>query len=627
MFKYKAFISYSHQDESWANWLHDQLEGYQPPESLNVSGRLAPIFQDHEELAASRDLSKAIENALRSSECLIVICSPAAAASQWVRAEIERYIAIGRDEHIFCLIVDGIPNDPVEECLPEPLRTREPLAADVRGTGHARSNSVLRLIAGMLGVRFDDLRRRDSSIAVLPFRDLSPFGDKEYLSDGFAEELLNRLTRLRDLRVISRTSSFRFKGSGQSAAEIGQLLDATYVVEGSIRTMGNALRVTVQLIDSRTDATRWSMVYDRMLDELFALQDEIAADMADELHHTIRAQARARRSVNGDAYQLLLRARHLSRQFTKEALQRSNELLLQAIKLEPEYLDAWNALSSNYCSQAGEGFAPQSALEDSRAAVERVLAIEPNEPEALSTLGWLALRFDNDLPAAASVLQRALASGASNAGVLNSVAGLLTRIRRINEAIVIVKQMAALDPLNSHAFANLGVYNLLAGRYDEAIDAYRTALEVSPGFTGAYFAIGLALLQKGEPESALASMERESDEEFRTKGKAFAYFDLGDTTAFQAELDKLISTWGEYWPSEVSEAYAYAGMADEAFDWMLRDADDAQGAGWAESVLNPVYAKLHDDPRWHAFLTKCRLAPEQLARIPFELPENLLPYG
>lgn len=622
-FKYKAFISYSHQDEAWANWLHDQLEGYQPPEDLQLTGKLSPIFRDMEELAASRDLSRTIEAALEASENLIVICSPAAAASEWVRAEIERFVELGRDEHIFCLIVDGTPNDPAAECLPPPLRAREPLAVDARTVGHSRGNALLRLYAGLLGVDFNALRRREASIAVLPFRDLSPSGDKEYLSDGIAEELLNHLTQLRGLRVISRTSSFQFRASDLNASEIGQRLDATYIADGSIQTMGSALRVSVRLIDARTEANRWSKTYDRDLSDIFVLQDEIAADVAGELHQTVTHQAR--RTVSAEAYQLALRAKHLAKQFTKDALARSNELFLEAIALEPDYTDAWNCLSANYCTQVGEGFLPLTALQDARDGIEKVLAIDPNDVEALSGLAWLALRFDNDLPAAAEFLQRALDQAPNNIPVLNSAGGLLIRMRRPVDAIAVAKQVTKLDPLSSFAFANLGVYSLFAGRLEAAIAAYQTALEISPSFVGGHFAVGLALLLKGELDAAQASMEREPDDEFRTKGKAFVYFEQGDMKAFDRELTHLIECWGAMWPSEVAEVYAWAGMTDDAFEWIYKDAANDYGSGWAECVVNPVYRKLNDDPRWVPFLEKFGLAPFQLARIEFELPGPLGP--
>lgn len=622
-FKYKAFISYSHEDESWADWLHNQLEGYQPPADLNISTALSPIFQDKEELAASRGLSETIEAALLASEYLIVVCSPAAAASKWVQTEIEVFINQGRDDYIFCLIVDGAPNSFDEECLPGPLKHREPLAADVRGGGHARTNAVLRLIAGLLGVEFNDLRRREASIAVLPFRDLSPGGDQQYLSDGLAEELSSHLTQLRDLRVISRTSAFQFRGSDLTVAAIGEQLDATYVVEGSIQTMGNALRVRVQLIDVRTDATRWSSTYNRDLNDIFALQDEIASAVASELHRTVRNQGYVQDSVDGKAYELVLRARHLGKQFTQEALQKSNELLLQAVAIEPDYLEAWNGLAFNYTTQAGEGFEPDEVILEAKIAIAKVLAIDPHNTDALAGLGWLALRFDNDLPVAARYLQHALTRGSNTAHVLNSVGGLLVRLRRFDAAILVARYVTKLDPLNSFAHANLGVYSLFARRHDEAIAAYRTALEISPGFVGAHFAIGLALLEKGELPAALASMDQEPDDEYRCKGRAFAFCRQGEATAFQTELELLIATWGGEWPSEVAEVYAYAGMADEAFEWIDRDIDLSQGGGWAESVNNPVFGGIEKDARWQELLEKLKLAPKHLAGVDLILPEAL----
>ena len=622
-FKYKAFISYSHHDTSWADWLHGQLEGYQPPADLHISTALAPIFQDKEELAASPGLSETIEAALLASEYLIVVCSPAAVASTWVQTEIERFISLGRDNNIFCLIVDGVPNSVDEECLPGPLQHREPLAADVRAGGHTRSNAMLRLIAGLLGVEFNDLRRREASIAVLPFRDLSPETDQQYLSDGLAEELSSQLTQLRDLRVISRSSAFQFRDSAMAVAAIGEQLDATYVVEGSIQTMGNALRVSVALIDVRTDSTKWSSTYNRDLNDIFALQDEIASAVASELHRTVRNQGHVQTTVDGKAYELVLRAKHLAQQFTQEALQKSNELLLQAVALEPDYLEAWNGLVSNYTTQAGEGFASEDVVVEAKDVIAKVLAIDPHNTDALSGLGWLALRFDNDLPAAARYLQRALTSGSNTAHVLNSVGGLLIRLRRFDDAILVSRYVTKLDPLNSYAHANLGVYSLFAGRHDQAIAAYRTALDISPGFVGAHFAIGLALLEKDELPAALISMDREADDEFRCKGRALVFWRQGQATAFQAELELLIATWGEDWPSEVAEVYAYAAMADQAFAWIYRDIDLSQGAGWAESVVNPVFDKIAKDVRWQTLLQKLALAPAQLAEIDLVLPEAL----
>jgi TolB-like protein len=618
-FRYKAFISYSHQDETWADWLHAQLEGFEPPSGLP---RLSPIFQDKQELAAASGLSASIDAALADAEFLVVVCSPAAVASRWVSAEIERFIHLGRQDQIICLIVDGVPGSPDAECFPAPLQNREPLAADVRAEGHTRNHALLRLIAALLGLQFNDLRKRETSIAVLPFRDLSADGAQQHLCDGLAEALSDELSQLKDLRVISRTSASSFRQSTLTAAQIGEHLDATYVVDGSIQVSASALRVRLQLVDARTDAIKWSAAFNKDLSDIFVLQDEIAAAVASELQQTVQHQARIPATENGEAYQLLLRAKHLATQFNEAALQRSNELLRQALVLEPDYLDAWNGLSANYCTQVGEGYADQSRVAEAKTYAQRVLKIDPHNTEALSGLGWIALRFENDLSAAARYLQRALTHGSRTSHVLNSTGGLLTRMRRLDDAIRIARYVARHDPLNAHAHANLGVYSLFDGRYVQAIDAYNTALEISPGFVGANFAIGFAHLLGGDTQAAMASMQAETDEEFRIKGTAFVCWDQGKVVEFKEALATLIEKWGDVWPSEVAEVYAYAGMADEAFTWMNRDTDQDAGAGWAESVLNPVFQKLYADERWHQFLVKLGLAPEQLANIAFVLPDN-----
>ena len=618
-FKYKAFISYSHQDEAWADWLHAQLESFEPPSNLP---RLAPVFQDKQELAASSGLSSSIDAALQGSEYLLVVCSPAAVASRWVTAEIERFISLGRQDHIFCLMVDGDPNSPDAEGCPSPLQSREPLAADVRTDGHARNHAFLRLTAALLGVDFNDLRKRDTSIAVLPFRDLSADSAQQHLCDGIAETLSDELSRLKDLRVISRASASAFRQSALSAAEIGAQLDATYVVEGSLQIAGSRLRARLQLVDVRTDSIKSSSTFSKSISEIFDLQDEIAAAVASELHETLRQRVRLPAAENSEAYQLLLRAKHLASQFNESALQRSNDLLRQALVLEPDYLEAWNGLAGNYCTQVGEGFVDIDRLPEAKQICQRILEADPHNTDALSGLGWIALRFENELPAAAQYLQRALTFGSRTSHVLNSVGGLLVRMRRLDDAIRTAGHVARLDPLNAHAYANLGVYSLFARRYQHAINAYSTALEISPGFVGAHFAIGFAHLLDGDVAAAYTSMQAESDEEFRIKGTAFVCWDRGDVAGFQTALNTLIEKWGDVWPSEVAEVFAYAGMADDAFAWIEKDTDLDLGAGWAESVVNPVFHKLEPDPRWQKLLEKLGLAPAQLARIEFVLPVN-----
>ncbi|MBK5097485.1 MAG: adenylyl cyclase, partial [Gemmatimonadetes bacterium] len=181
----------------------------------------------------------------------------------------------------------------------------------------------------------------EASIAVLPFADMSPDKDQEYFSDGVSEELLNLLAKIPELRVASRTSAFSFKGETLEISEIAERLDVAHVLEGSVRKDGNQVRVTAQLIDARSDTHMWSETWDRTLDDIFAIQDEIAADVVAQLKVSLLGAAPTVEATDPEAYALFLQARQLGRQFTAEGYERSNSLYEQALEIEPEYAAAW----------------------------------------------------------------------------------------------------------------------------------------------------------------------------------------------------------------------------------------------------------------------------------------------
>jgi adenylate cyclase len=494
--------------------------------------------------------------------------------------------------------------------------------------GPQRDEALKATLSADIAVAVEEAREADRSeavtapednrsIAVLAFDDMSPEGDQEYLSDGIAEELLNLLAKIPELRVISRSSAFSYKGKDIKLNQIAEELNVGHILEGSVRKSGNRVRITAQLIDARSDTHLWSETYDRTLDDVFAIQDEIAATVVEQLKITLLGEAPHVEETDPEAYALYLQARHLSRQGTAEGYEQSIALFEQALAIDPEYPAAWDGLATNYINMAGNGLLPwDEGYAQAREATEKALAIDPDYAPAHSRLGWIAMYGDNDLAQAARHMERALQLDPNDIRIISNAAVLLFTLGGLDEAIAIDEYVAARDPVNPNSHLNLAESYLSAGRWDEAIAVYETTLRLSPGRMGAHYAIGRTLLFKGEFEAALESFTREEgDEQYRVKGQALALYALGRQEEHQAKLNELIERWGDRWPSEVAHVYAFMGNADLAFEWLNK-------AVLADDTFDPAeffFQPLADDPRWLPFLESIGKSPEQLAAIKFEV--------
>jgi len=455
------------------------------------------------------------------------------------------------------------------------------------------------------------------SIAVLPFVNMSSDPEQEYFSDGISEELLNLLARIPELRVASRTSAFSFKGQELAIPEIARRLNVAHVLEGSVRKAGGEVRITAQLVDTRSDTPVWSETWDRTLEDVFAVQDEIAAAVVDRLEVTLLGAAPKAEATDPEAYALFLQGRQLGRQRTAEGLQRSVETLERAINIQPDYVQAWGELARQYTTQVGSGLRPiDEGHELAREAANRALAIDPGYAPAIAHLGLVAMAHDGDLATAARHYQRALALSPTNMEIMADAATLLQSLGRLEEATALKEHAVARDPVNPRGHHNMGNAYRWGGRWDEAIASYETALILSPGYIGAQTGIGQALLGMGDAEASLEAIRLESSRPWQLIGLAMANYALGHSTESDAALADLIDEWGRDAAYNIAYVLAFRGEADRAFEWLTK-AVGYNDPGLSEIVVENTFASIQGDPRWMPFLEGIGKSPDQLASIEF----------
>ncbi len=474
----------------------------------------------------------------------------------------------------------------------------------------------------------------EKSIVVLPFVNISSDPEQEYLGDGLAEELLNLLAGVEGLRVISRTSAFSFKNAEITSAEIAQKLNVSYVLEGSVRKSGGALRITAQLIDARADAHVWSDTYDRSTEDIFDIQDSVAGEVVGHLERELALDLPRAERHDPVAYALYLQARQLTNRSGTADTQR--ELLERALELEPDYLDAKSLLAWAHrrrrieAYRAGDMETLDWHREKYDSLVDEVLAQDPGHPGANALRAWENL-YSGDVPRAAKYAERALASEPTDPDALTTAGEIMDRLWRAEQAIPILRYVSERDPLNAYHFDNLAGAYLNAGQYASAEKTLRTLLVLAPDygdFTG--YEIGLALLLQGKASEALQQFnEKVSDgHPLRWHGKTLALHDLGRTDDAQSELAKLLEI--DPGPGKeniyfvVGTAYAWIGATDEAFDFFEKQREHSPQP-FTSVGDSPLYANLRDDPRWRPFLASVKVDPDFLASVEFnpKLPAEI----
>jgi len=448
------------------------------------------------------------------------------------------------------------------------------------------------------------------SIAVLPFVDMSPGKDQEYFSDGLAEELLNVLAKIPELRVTGRTSSFQFKGKTEDLRVIGQKLNVATLLEGSVRKAGKRVRITAQLVSVADGFHLWSETYDRELDDIFAVQDEISGSVAKALRVTLLGQDKQRpalRGRNAEAFNLCLQGRYFYDRSTREELEKAVSYYQQALELDPGYAPAWVGLATAHNFQAYGGYVPfHEGYPKARREAEKALELDPNSAEAHAALGQIKTSYDWDWTGADASFKRALELAPGNAEVVSWASWLFLCLGRFDEAIQLGRRAVELDPLNGKAHFNLAYAAWSAGQLDETEVASRRILELNPDFPGGRQLLGWVYLTRSKPEAALHEMEQEKEPFWRRYGLALANHALGRKKEADAALAELIEKDHEVAAYQIAQVHAVRGEAGQAFAWLER-AYSQRDSGCSYTKADPLLKSLEADPRYKAFLKKMRL--------------------
>lgn len=460
----------------------------------------------------------------------------------------------------------------------------------------------------------------EKSIAVLPFVNMSDDEGNEYFADGISEELLNVLTKIPELRVISRSSAFSFRGPNIDIPMVAEQLNVAHILEGSVRRSGNQVRITAQLIEASSDTHLWSETYDRTLDDIFAIQDEIAAEVVEQLKITLLGKPATADEVNSAAYTLFLQARHILNQYDNDRLSQAESLLKEAIELEPDYVSALAELARVYARQSPAQLSMEEAEPLIRETLARALALDPNNGLVQLYVGGMKQNMDNDIAAAARHYTRAVELAPNEVHILRLTGRFARQIGRYDISNVLSEYILARDPLCIDCKFRLALGYRVAGRLDDADTMIREVLLLDPDFPSAHFLLGTNHLLRGNPQEALAEFEQEN-EAFRAEGEVMAFHDLG-------RLEEYETAFAEFRERPevedvIAEIYAWVGDADAAFEWLDRMYELYQEAP-VNFPKEPLFRNLHDDPRWNEFLTKLGKSPDQLAAIEFDpkLPEK-----
>jgi serine/threonine-protein kinase len=462
--------------------------------------------------------------------------------------------------------------------------------------------------------------RVQQSIAVLPFSNIGGDAENEYFCDGLAEELLNALSKIEDLRVAARTSAFSFKGKNAEAREIGEKLSVKNILEGSVRRSGNKLRIAVQLINAANGFQLWSERYDREMKDIFDVQDEISLAVVDALKVKLFGEEKAavlkRHTRNAEAHEYYLRGLFHFNRFTPDGFQKAIEYFNRAIAVDNRYASAFAGLANAYVEMAFFTFsAPGEWMPKARKAVNTALALDATLDEAHNSLAIIKMYYDLDYPGAEREFKRALALNPGNSNICMWYAWYLGLMGRFEESFEAYRRALELDPLSEMINTSVGIVYYWAGQQTRAVTRLQKVLEVNPHYSLAQSFLAEAYAQRGDFAAAAAtaaSLRQSANDPLTLPTIGYVYGKIGDRQAAQEILTAVEQRATREYVSALNFAQIYAGLGDteQTLAWLEKACRERPF--WITFVkVDPKFDFLRSDPRFIEMLNRIGFPPEK----------------
>jgi TolB-like protein/Tfp pilus assembly protein PilF len=455
------------------------------------------------------------------------------------------------------------------------------------------------------------------SIAVLPFVDLSQAKDQAYFADGLSEEIIEALGAVPGLSVVSRTSSFAYRGKTEDIRSIGKALNATVVLEGSLRYQEGRVRVTAQLIDASNGYHRWSHTYERSHTDPFSVEREIAGGIAKSLGHEL-APSRMRRQQSQyaptlDTYNIYLQGLHYSHRWSSEGLSKAVQLFGQAVAGDPNFAAAWAALAETECVLAiHAGFPPNEAMPKAKQHALRALQLDDGLSTAHASIGLISGVYEWDWARAGAELTRAHEMDPADAGVHEAyIMGFLVPTGRLDQALAEADEARQLDPVSARISSVAAMVRYFRRDYDGALSVLRKTLELEPQFYSARLAIGSVYEEKGMFDQAITELRAGQGEWQFGVGRSalgYTYARMGMQAEAQAILKELTAASQKRYisPTHIAAIHLALGHRDLAFQW-LDKAYEQRSSSLAMLRVNPRFDSLRSNPRFVELLKKIGL--------------------